>query len=622
MISFSVNDINKYYGANHVLKGLSFEIFEGEKVGLLGKNGAGKTTLFKILAGLEGFESGSLSIPDSVRVGVLDQIPQYPDGFCVMDVLMTAFDSLMELKGRMNQLEQAMKHSCDEKVLKQYGELLSRYEAMGGYTIDSEVAKICNGLQIDSNMQQREFNLLSGGEKTKVNLGRILLRNTNVLLLDEPTNHLDIKSVEWIEEFLKQYKGTVIVISHDRYFLDRVVNRIIEIKEGKAELYEGNYSYYTAEKEARYLQQLAQYEQEQKKIKQLEEAARRMHEWATNADSAKMHRRAFAVEKRIERMEKTDKPTKEKAISASFQQESFSGKEIAVLQDVSKSFGEKKIIDQISLTIYRGERIALLGNNGSGKTTLLKLITGEEQPDTGTAKVGESIRYALLQQNVVFDMPERTVLDTIRYELEVSDSSARNLLAAYQFKGNDVFKKVEALSGGEKSRLKLCLLMQRDVNMLILDEPTNHLDIASREWIEDCVADFEGTVLFVSHDRYFISTFAEKVWELDNGKITVYKGDYEEYREWKAKSVQQEIRQKPEVRKEKPQQKPKKSEAEVKEQQQEKLEKQISLLENQISSIDKEMEHTGADYIRLQELMDKKQHLSAELEELYQLWMG
>lgn len=621
MITLSVNELNKYYGANHVLKGLSFEIFEGEKIGLLGKNGAGKSTLFKILAGVETYESGFVSIPIGVKVGVLDQIPKYPENYTVLDVLMTAFESLARLKSEMDELEKAMAESTDEKLVKRYGQIQSSFENQGGYTIESEIAKVCNGLDINQDMQQQRFNMLSGGEKTKVNLGRILLQNTNVLLLDEPTNHLDIASTEWIEEFLKQYRGTVIVISHDRYFLDRVVTRIIEINDGKAELYQGNYSYYVDEKEARYLQLLAQYEQEQKKIKQLEEAARKLHEWANNADNPLMHRKAFAIEKRIERMNAMDKPSQEKGLSAAFQQESFSGKEIAVLDKASKSYGDNMILDDISIKVYRGDRIALLGRNGCGKTTLLKLITGEEQPDTGLAKVGESIKYALLQQNITFEKPERTVLDTIRYELEISDSVARNLLAAYKFKGNDVFKKVEALSGGEKTRLRLCLLMQKDVNMLILDEPTNHLDIASREWIEECVEEFGGTILFVSHDRYFISRFAEKVWELENGKISTFQGTYEEYRQKNMLQSASKEKEKIKEPKQKPQYRARKTDEEVREKQKQTLEEQIGQLESKMKEIDTEMEQAGSDYQQLELLLREKQELTDELDALFEKWM-
>jgi ATPase subunit of ABC transporter with duplicated ATPase domains len=400
------------------------------------------------------------------------------------------------------------------------------------------------------------------------------------------------------------------------------VTRIAEIVEGKVELYQGNYSYYVVEKENRYMQQLTQYQQEQKKIQQLELAARKMHEWANNADNPAMHKRAFAIEKRIERLENTDKPLKEKAITATFNQESFSGKEIAVFKEISKTYNENRILDNINMTLYKGDRIALLGRNGCGKTTLLRIVTGEEQPDTGAAKLGESIKYALLQQDIVFEKPEKTVLDTIRYEFEISDSAARNILAVYKFRGSDVFKKVESLSGGERTRLRLCLLMQNDVNMLILDEPTNHLDIASREWIEECVENFEGTILFVSHDRYFISRFADKIWELEDGKINIFNGTYEEYRESKEKAIKTNIEKL--VAKEKPkvQMKQPRLDLQFSEKQKLKLENDISELETSIKAIELEIGQIESDYVRLQELLQKKEDLTDKLDVLYQNWMN
>ena len=347
-----------------------------------------------------------------------------------------------------------------------------------------------------------------------------------------------------------------------------------------------------------------------------------MHEWAKNADSAAMHRRAFSIEKRIERMDNTDKPLKEKAITATFNQESFAGKEIAVFKDISKAYNGNKILDHINITLYKGDRIALLGRNGCGKTTLLRIVTGEEVPDTGVAKLGDSIKYALLQQNIVFEKPEKTVLDTVRYDFEISDSAARNMLAAYKFRGNDVFKKVEALSGGERTRLRLCLLMQNGVNMLILDEPTNHLDIASREWIEECVENFEGTILFVSHDRYFISRFADKIWELEDSKISMFNGSYEEYRDCKEKAVKakteiQVLKEKPKVQMKQP-----KLDLKQNEKQKFNLESDIFELETNIKAIELEIEQTGSDYIKLQELLREKEGLEVKLEQLYEKWMG
>jgi ATP-binding cassette subfamily F protein 3 len=394
LVDISVQELEKYYGAEHILKGLNFEIYRGEKVGLLGRNGAGKTTIFKILSGIEDYDSGNVNV--SCRVGILDQIPEYPEKYTVIDVLKTAFDRLYNLKNEMKNLEGLMSQTHDKFLIKKYGILQTEFEAMGGYTINSDIAKVCNGLGIDESMQERLFIQLSGGEKTRINLGRIILQNPDILLLDEPTNHLDIEMVEWLEDYLIQYKSTVLVISHDRYFLDRIVKRIIEIVDGKAEFYEGNYSYYVKEKEERYLQKLQQYEQKQKKIRQLEEAAKRMHDWARRADNPSLHRRAFSIEKRIEKMGKIQKPFKEKGLSTSFKETKFSSSDVILIKDLFKAYSDRIIVDNLNLIVRRGDRIALIGSNGCGKTTLLKLITAEETPDSGFVRIGVSTNYVFL----------------------------------------------------------------------------------------------------------------------------------------------------------------------------------------------------------------------------------
>lgn len=537
ILEIAVRDVHKYFGAEHILKGISFEIYKGEKVGLLGKNGSGKTTLFKILSGMENYEEGNVSVAG--KASILAQIPDYPENFKVIDVLKTSFEKLYKIRNEMAVLEKKMAayntqtNSCPQNIIKAYGALQIEFETMGGYNIDSDIAKVCNGLGIDKNMQEKPFKLLSGGEKTRVNLAGIILERPEILLLDEPTNHLDINMIEWLEEYLMQYRGTVLVISHDRYFLDRVVQRVIEIVDGKSEFYEGNYSYYVKEKENRYLQKLQQYEQEQKKIKQLVEASRRMHQWASVADNPSLHRRAFAMEKRIERMEKTEKPRLEKGIRIGFKGIKFGGNDVIIIKGLSKSYNSRCIINDINLKVEKGDRIALLGRNGCGKTTLIKIITGEEIPDSGFCRIGPSVRYALLPQIVNFDNPDLSILDIVRNELVLSEEAARNRLGAYHFRGEDVFKKVNVLSGGEKSRLKLCILMNSDINLLILDEPTNHLDIASKEWIEEAIANFDGTLLFVSHDRYLVNRFATRIWDMEEGSIFDFKGTYEQYKKWK-----------------------------------------------------------------------------------------
>ena len=555
MIDIAVQELNKYYGSNHVIKGISFEIFKGEKAGLIGKNGSGKSTLFKVLSGKEGYESGSVMKASGARIEVLEQIPVFDDGCTVENVLRSAFEELFIISEEMRRLEIQIQNSheerkarqdyspqgsCDtenvtdtDKLLARYGRLQTQYEAMGGYEFESKIDRICTGMKIDEGMRHQSFIHLSGGEQTRVNLARILLRDADILLLDEPTNHLDLGSIHWVEEFLKSYTGTVVVISHDRCFLDNVVTRIIEIDDGGLNFYEGNYSYYAVEKERRLCAQRELYEQQQKKIGQLEAAAKRMHEWARNADNAALHKRAFNIEKRIERMDRVDKPVVTKKITAEFKESDFSSAGFVQFKNIGKSYNGNMLFHGINLDILRNDRIALIGVNGCGKTTLIKLLTGDEAPDCGDIKIENSVKLAYLPQVIEFDDTEATVLDTIRYALEINEEKARKILAAFHFRGADVLKKAGKLSGGEKSRLKLCILMQKDCNFLVMDEPTNHLDIPSREWIEEAVEQFDGTILFISHDRYFISKFTTRVWEMEQGAITDYQGSFQEYSVWK-----------------------------------------------------------------------------------------
>lgn len=619
MVDIVCQDVHKYYGANHILKGISFEIYEGERVGLLGKNGAGKTTLFKVLSGTEPFEEGQVFIPKNRQMEVLDQIPDFPRDFTVKDVLNTGFEKLLSMLDDMKKLEEKMSISQDPVIIKQYGELATAFEAKGGYMMETDLARVCEGLSIDQRMLDGLFHKLSGGEQTRVNLGRIILKKPDILLLDEPTNHLDVNACEWLEEYLNSFRGTVVVISHDRYFLDRVVTRIMEIELGKAVFYSGNYSYYVKEKEERLKRQLEMYEQEQKKIQQLEEAAKRLHMWANRSENKSMHRRAFAMEKRIEWLKKTEKPFIEKNLEAKFKEKDFAGRDFIKIRNVSKNFGNHQVLKDISLLVKKGDRIGLLGPNGCGKTTLLNIITGTIKPDTGEVVIGNSVNPAFLPQIVKFDRPELSMLDTVRYEMEWSEDTARNRLAAFKFTGEEVFKPVSSLSGGEKSRLKLFLLMQYEINLLILDEPTNHLDIASREWIEQTLESYGGTLLFVSHDRYFISKFATRIWDLNNGNITDYNGTYEEYRLWKSAQNNAQPTAKKENRRPEQNTKkrinPKDAERKLKV-----LEREIMACEAEAEEIDRKMEEEASNYEKLQELLKVKENLNAKLESLYESW--
>ena len=534
MIDIRVEGLVKSFDLEKkILDGLTFQVDTGERVGLLGRNGAGKTTLFKILTGELDYDSGTVQIASGRRVGLISQIPVYPDGYTVEDVLRTAFARMFRMKDEMDALTLAMEQGAsDDATLRRYGELNARFEGLGGWDTDTAVNKVANGLSISDEMRTRLFDRLSGGEKTRVNLGRLILEDTDVLLLDEPTNHLDLQATEWLEDYLRNFRGTVVTISHDRYFLDRTVTRIIEIQDGKAEFYSGNYSFYAIEKERRYQERMKQYLKEQAKIQQLEKAVEQMHLWAFMGNDA-LHKRAFSMEKRIERMRTTRKPTKARRLEARFQSREFKGDEVLQIKGISKSFGERRLFEDVYLRVEGGERIALLGENGTGKTTLLNMIVGLDWPDTGMIRLGPSVKAAYLPQVIHFDHPERSILDTMLYELDITPQSARNRLAAYQFTGEDVFKSVSVLSGGELSRLRLCMLMDESINLLILDEPTNHLDIDSREWLEQAVEAFDGTLLFVSHDRYFINRFATRVWELAGGVITDYPMGFAQYRQAK-----------------------------------------------------------------------------------------
>ena len=461
MIEISVSNVKKSFEiGNNILDGITFQVETGERVGLLGRNGAGKSTLFKILTGELEPDEGSVVVAKNSRIGLISQIPVYPEGYTVEDVLHTAFARHRKLAEEMEELAAAMAAGdSTPQTLRRYGELSAKFEGIGGYDTDTAVDKVAGGLSIPPEMRAQPFDSLSGGEKTRVNLGRLILEDTDILLLDEPTNHLDLHAVEWLEDYVRRFKGTVVAISHDRYFLDRTISRVVEILDGKAEFYPGNYTYYAIEKERRYQEKLKQYEKEQAKIKQLQEAADKLHLWAfMGAD--KLHKRAFSMERRIERIRQTEKPTKARAMKERFGEREFSGDEVMHLKDLEKSFGDRRLFRDLNLLVEGGERIALIGDNGTGKSTLLKILMGEEQPDGGRVRFGPSVRTAYLPQIIHFDNPGRSLLDTMLYAKHgISTQAARDRLGAFSFRGEDVFKPVSVLSGGEQSRLRLCMLM-------------------------------------------------------------------------------------------------------------------------------------------------------------------
>jgi ATP-binding cassette, subfamily F, member 3 len=535
MIELNVNGLVKYYGANKLFENISLEIKTGDRIGLIGQNGCGKTTLMKILIGEEDYQGGEVSLRKDTKIGYLNQIPVYEKSPTALQVLRMAFDKVYSIRRQMEELEHSMallEGEQLERAMNSYARLLEQYELEHGYELDTRIDKITEGLQINENMKDMPFDQLSGGEKTRVILGKILLEEPDILLLDEPTNHLDLVTIEWLEGFLKDYRGSVLIISHDRFFLDAVVSKIYELEFDHVEQYLGNYSYYVVEKERRFLMEYRNYLNQQRKIERMEKQIERYRIWGAMRDSETMYKRAKELEKRLEKIEVLDRPVLEKR-KIRLQQTNVgrSGRIVMELTGVRKAFGTRELLRDLNLSIYHQDSACIIGENGSGKTTLLKMILGEESYDEGTIRLGANVIIGYLPQQVVYPDEELTVLEHFARLHNLTNGEARSQLARVLFTKDDVNKKIRYLSGGEKSRLRLCSLTFEGANLLILDEPTNHLDVDSREVLEDTLREYEGTLLFVSHDRYFINKLADKVITINQGTLQLYDGDYAYYQE-------------------------------------------------------------------------------------------
>lgn len=523
MIEISLNKINKSYGFNNVLNNLSFDVKTNERVALIGSNGCGKTTTLKIIMGIESYDSGNISIRKESKIGYLTQMPpKEDDNVSAKSVYLRGVQELIDLENKISDFVENM--SSNEKDIKLLDKLQEEFRISGGYSLKEKIEKIRNGFKITNELLDREYNKLSGGEKTLINLASIILSNPDILLLDEPTNHLDIDTLEWFEEYLSSYNGTVVIISHDRYFLDRTVNKIIEIENGNANIYHGNYSYYLKESEKRLMVEFQNYKNQQKEIKALKEAIERYKVWGAKSDNPMFFRRAKAIETRLEKMEVIEKPKTKSELRINLNVEDRTSNRVMVISNLDLKIGNKELLRNSHMEVYYKERVCLMGKNGAGKTTLIKNILNNTHDNI---KLGTNIKIGYIPQEIRFDNEDLTIYEHMRKIFVGSESELRSKLNQFYFTADNIDKKVKNLSGGEKVRLKLLELILKNANFLILDEPTNHIDIDTREILEESLLAYDGTILFISHDRYFINKIATKIVMIENKEMITYNGNYD-----------------------------------------------------------------------------------------------
>ena len=623
MIDIAINNMSKAYYSETLFEEISLEIKSGESVGLLGDNGVGKTTIFKIITEVEPFNTGDLFKRKDLSIGLLEQMPPVYRDASVRDVLMEAFSELTTLKEKMKLLELKMSNETKniEKDLETFGKIQELYEINGGYTIEEKLSKITQGMNIGDEMQKKKYNVLSGGEKNRVMLAKILLEAPDTLLLDEPTNHLDIETSEWLEGYLKTYEGSALIISHDRYFLDQVVDKIYEINNGQIDTYFGNYSFYLKERELRYEQALRHYNAQQRKVKQMEKAATRMRDWASRADNEAMFVRAKAMERRIERMDLVDQPTKDKInFRIAFDGDSRSGKEVIRAKNYQLKISDQVLVDKVDFTLMYGERVALIGNNGTGKSTLIKDILRAYEETVEGLTVNPSAKIGYLEQDISFESSEMTILEAFKSYIPGLDEEIRSYLARFEFRGEDVFMPVSNLSGGEKVRLRVAILMKQDINCLVLDEPTNHIDIKTRKVLEKAIEAFEGTILFVSHDRYFLNQFSDRIMSIHNKRLISYFGNYEYYKE-KRETMVAKVIESTEV-KPKVDEQPKVRKRKINPYKVEKFENKIEALEESIDEKQLFISKNPSAYVKIKTAVDAIKRLEVELEEILEEYYG
>ena len=539
MIELSLSNIEKNFGFKKILNGFNLELKTKERIALIGPNGSGKTTIFKIIIGEENINNGNISIRKDSTIGMLSQIPPiFKEETTVKEILLIGKTKVLEIEQKLRELENKMS-TCKinelNNLLKRYGILQEKFNNLNGYQLESDINKVCNGFKIKPSMLDRKFNTLSGGEKTIVYFASLILSEPSILLLDERTNHLDIDTLEWLEEYLKNYKGSIIISSHDRYFLDKVTTKTILIERGKEEVFFGNYSYYLEENERRIMSEFEDFKDQQKQIAAMKASIKKLQEFGHLAfpGGESFFKRAASIQKRLDKIELLDKPETNKELPLDFQVQKRSGKEVLIIDNLSLMIGDRILLEDANIHIRYGEKVCLMGKNGTGKSTIIKLLFNDTPAEIidGEIKLGSNVKIGYLPQEIHFDDENATILDTARKFFDGTETSLRATLAKFLFYGENVFKKVKSLSGGEKVRLKLLELIQKKANFLILDEPTNHIDIDTKEMLEEALNEYTGTILFISHDRYFINKLAKRTLYIENNHINSYIGNYDDYKE-------------------------------------------------------------------------------------------
>lgn len=632
MIAISCSNISKSFGIDLILKDISFTVNIGDKVGLIGKNGAGKSTLFKVLTGQLPYDEGNIYISKNLNIGYLRQDLIFDSEKTIFDECLTVFNFLIEMEEEIRALEKEISewsnHESNEfkSLMNNYSNLMDEFNSKNGYGYKSEIRGVLKGLGFSDEDFEKTVNKLSGGQKSRLNIAKLLLRKPNILLLDEPTNHLDIDAINWLEGFLKNYSGTLFIISHDRYFLDQIVNKIFEIENKTLLQFEGSYTKFISYKKSLYAQQMKKYLEQQKEIAKQEELIRRFKQHGTE----KLAKRAKSREKALDRIDVVEKPLlDDKKTRIKLETKIKSGREVLKANDLSKSFDNHLLFSNISFDIYRSERVALIGPNGIGKTTLFKILLNKLGYNSGNIIVGHNVfmgYYDQEQENL--DDGNNLIDEICNADPKISIPEARNLLAAFLFSGDDVFKEVENLSGGERSRLSLLKLMLSKSNFLLLDEPTNHLDLLSKEVLEDALLEYDGTIFTISHDRYFLNKISTKVLEMSNKDVREYLGNYDYYIEKKneLKNADNEILSQPMTKtKQKEERRRRKMEdAQRKKEKQfiKNIEEEITILESRQSGLELLMcdEAIYKDSQKSKEVHEEYEALKKQLEKLYIAW--